>query len=172
MHSEGVPYSKNEVFRPQRGTNPPRFCPGIRHCEQREAIHAGSSASLSPKGSALKIPIMPHGFEMPNGISFLTSLLQAVGEAIHFQATLRLCLHRTLTWPFRNVRFAVRHSPPLNLFSPKPLFFVKLLIIKKGLVILYATNISEILLSENMLFSVMHILFTNIYIKYSIKFPL
>ena len=28
--------------------------------------------------------------------------------------TLRLSLHRTLTWPFRNVRFAVRHSPPLS----------------------------------------------------------
>ena len=26
---------------------------------------------------------------------------------------LRLSLLRTLTWPFRNVRFAVRHSPPL-----------------------------------------------------------
>lgn len=42
----------------------------------------------------------------------------------------------------------------------------------KGLVILYTTNISMVLFSENMLFTVIHIFFTNIYIKYGIKFTL
>ena len=41
--------------------------------------------------------------------------LGAGSPLMHEKGTLRLCLHRTLTWPFRNVRFAVRHSPPLSL---------------------------------------------------------
>ena len=40
--------------------------------------------------------------------------LGAGSPLMHKKRTLRLCLHRTLTWPFRNVRFAVRHSPPLS----------------------------------------------------------
>ena len=88
--------------------------------------------------------------------------LGAGSPLMHEKGTLRLCLHRTLTWPFRNVRFAVRHSPPLS--SAVTLLLssrrrpggqhLALLVLsahghqggisfpcrKKGLVILYATN--------------------------------
>jgi hypothetical protein len=40
--------------------------------------------------------------------------LGAGSPLMHEKGTLHLCLHRTLTWPFRNVLFAVRHSPPLS----------------------------------------------------------
>ena len=46
MHSEGVPYSKKDTFKPKGGKNPPACSP----------VSAGSSSTPSPKGTPLKNP--------------------------------------------------------------------------------------------------------------------
>ena len=59
----------------------------------------------------------PHGLDFANAKSVFDCLagLAPTSPLMPEKGTLRLGLHRTLTWPFRNVRFAVRHSPPLSL---------------------------------------------------------
>ena len=68
---------------------------------------------IRPSASNVRSPTY---FPPPLGMTLRLSSRRKPGSPLmHEKGTLRLCLHRTLTWPFRNVRFAVRHSPPLSL---------------------------------------------------------
>ena len=88
-----------------------------RHTSLRavgEAIHAGASASLSPKGSALKNPIS--NGHSPN---CLPGRRAGTSSPIREPKALRLCLHRTQTW-FSNAAHGSR-GELVSLTWPRPL---------------------------------------------------